>query len=275
MTEIEKDQESQSIRSISRGLAVLRTINRHRKASLTQIAKDVGIPYPSVCRIVGTLLNEGVIERVPNSKFYRPTVLVRSLSAGYQGEERLVSVARPHIVELCKEIVWPVSLATRVGQWMMLLDSTHHLTSLTFTNYNPGYTLPLTECATGKAFLAFSEVDDRENILQSLHAFNPKMVSEHRLKTLNEDYWRDIREEGFASQFVNSFTANPGKTSSMAVPIMVDGEVFGALAVIFFRSSMTLNKAKENYLEKLFECSSTIAKALNETSAERSLIHET
>ena len=167
---VEDLEGQQNIRSISRGLAVLRAVNRCRPASLTDIAREVGIPYPSVCRIVQTLINEGLIERIPNSKRYRPTVMVRALSSGYQAEDELVSVAREHIVSLCNEVVWPVSLATRVGQWMMLLDSTHHLTSLTFSNYSPGYTLPLTECATGKAFLAFTEPDQRKAILQNLHA---------------------------------------------------------------------------------------------------------
>lgn len=268
METIEEPSASlQSIRSISRGLAVLRTVNRRRPASLTDITKDVGIPYPSVCRIVQTLLNEGLIERIPDTKFYRPTILVRALSSGYQTEEELVSVARPLIVELCKTIVWPVSIATRVGQWMMLLDSTHHQTSLTFSNYSPGYTLPLTECATGKAFLAFSEQEKRNSILASLHASNPQQVSESRLKTLNEDYWASIREEGFATQFINSFTENPGKTSSFAVPIMVDNEVVAAMAVIFFRSSMTIDAAKETYLADAQACAKQISISLSETSS--------
>ncbi len=29
-------------------------------------------------------------------------------------------------------------------------DSTHKMTALTFSNYYPGYTLPLAECASGK-----------------------------------------------------------------------------------------------------------------------------
>lgn len=256
----------QSIRSISRGLAVLRTINRRRPANLTDITKEVGIPYPSVCRIVQTLINEGLVERIPNSKSYRPTVLVRALSSGYQSEEELVSVARPFIVDLCHEIVWPVSIASRVGQWMMLLDSTHHLTSLTFSNYSPGYTLPLTECATGKVYLAYSEPEQRQAILENLHKSNPQLVSEGRLKTLDDDYWASIREEGFATQFVNSFNADPGKTSSIAVPIIVDGHVYAALASIFFRSSMTLDAARKSYLDPLQTCAQNISSALSETN---------
>lgn len=262
MALVEDVDSQQNIRSISRGLAVLRTVNRCRPASLTDIAREVGIPYPSVCRIVQTLISEGLIEKIPNSKRYRPTVLVRALSSGYQAEDELVSVARDHIVDLCEEIVWPVSIASRVGQWMMLLDSTHHLTSLTFSNYSPGYTLPLTECATGKAFLAFSDSEQRKSILQNMHNSNPKLLSKERLKTLDDEYWDSIREQGFATQFVNTFNADPGKTSSIAVPIIVNGQVFAAMAFIFFRSSLTLDAAKENFFEPLKACAEKISHSL-------------
>jgi len=126
------------------------------------LAREVGIPYPSVCRIVQTLVDEALIERVPNSKRYRPTAMVRALSSGYQAEDELVSFVRAHIVWICDDIVWPVSIAKRVGQWMMLLDSTHHMTSLTFSNYSAGYTLPLTECASGKVYLAYTETEQRK-----------------------------------------------------------------------------------------------------------------
>lgn len=267
MAIVEDVDSQQNIRSISRGLAVLRTINRRRAASLTEIAREVGIPYPSVCRIVHTLISEKLIQKIPNSKKYRPTVLVRALSSGYQAEDELVSVARDHIVDLCEEVVWPISIATRVGQWMMLLDSTHHLTSLTFSNYSPGYTLPLTECATGKVFLAFSEPDQCQAILQNLHNSNPKLLTQSRLKTLDSEYWQSIREQGFATQFVNSFNADPGKTSSIAVPILVNGQVFAAMAMIFFRSSLTLESARTNYLETLQASAKKISVSLSKRTS--------
>jgi len=266
MSIVEEVDSHQSIRSISRGLAVLRAVNRCRPASLTDITNEVGIPYPSVCRIVHTLVGEALIERVPNSKRYRPTAMVRALSAGYQAEDELVSVAREHIVQLCEDIVWPVSIATRVGQWMMLLDSTHHMTSLTFSNYSPGYTLPLTECATGKVYLAYTEGDQRRSILQNLHNSNPQLVSEGRLKTLDDEYWESIREQGFATQYVNTFNAEPGKTSSMAVPIMLDGQIFAALAVIFFRTSLSLDAARTTYLEQLRTSAEKISMSLNQSN---------
>ena len=110
-----------------------------RSLSLMDIARAVDLPYPTAFRIIQTLIHEGLIECEPTRKHYRVTELVQSLSLGYQDGGKLVSAARPHIVELTRRFSWPVSVVTHVGQSMVVRDSTHTLTSLTFFNYSPGY----------------------------------------------------------------------------------------------------------------------------------------
>ncbi|MEL7030280.1 MAG: helix-turn-helix domain-containing protein, partial [Pseudomonadota bacterium] len=127
------------IRAISRGLAALQAINRNKSLSMMEVAQAAEVPYPTACRIVQTLVYEGLIEREPHRKRYRPTALVHTLSSGHQNEDDLVKAARPHLIELTRKVSWPVSLTTRVGATMMVRDSTHALTSLTFHNYDPGY----------------------------------------------------------------------------------------------------------------------------------------
>ena len=157
-----------SIRAISRGLRVLQAINRGGSITMMQICRQADIPYPTACRVIETLIKEGMVEREPARKRYRATALVRTLSVGFQDEDALVAVSRPHIVALCHKHGWPVSIATRVGHSMMVRDSTHKLTSLTLHHYAPGYTLPIIECSSGKAYLAFCEAEERAAILSGL-----------------------------------------------------------------------------------------------------------
>ena len=82
------------IRAISRSIAVLQAINRAGSMSMTDISQASGMPYSTTRRIVETLLNEGLIEREPARKHYRPTALVETLSHGFQGHGRLVMTAR-------------------------------------------------------------------------------------------------------------------------------------------------------------------------------------
>ena len=73
------------IRAITRGLSVLKAINRGGSITMMQIARTSSVPYPTACRIVQTLLHEGMIEREPARKRYRATALVQSLASGYLG----------------------------------------------------------------------------------------------------------------------------------------------------------------------------------------------
>jgi IclR family mhp operon transcriptional activator len=250
------------IRSISRSISVLQAINRAGDLSLMEIAKRAKVPYPTACRIVQTLIHENLIEREPNRKHYRPTALVQSLSSGFQVRSQLVAVARRHIVSLTKQHGWPVSLATRVGQSMVIRDSTHALTSQTFNNYYPGYTLPILECAAGKAYLAYASDDEREMIIQGIRNSDVKF-DEMTMKLLESGALvADIRKAGYAVKGRNRHTETPGKTSSIARPIFGPQGVVGSIVLIFFSSAMKISDAVTKYDDDLRRTAEQISRDL-------------
>ena len=254
-----KNESDGSIRAIGRGLAVLKVINRKGSANLTEISRETQIPYPTVCRIVNTLIQEEMVEREPSRKRYRPTMLVRSLAVGYQLESRLVAESRPLLEALCEDLVWPISLATRIGSCMVLLDSTHQMTSLTLSHYYPGYTIPITGCATGKAYLANCDEKTREEILNNIDTMDFHSHSNIKPPTYDEQFWGEIREQGYAVQLNNVYSEDPGKMTSIAVPITLNGAVVAAIAVIFFKSSLKLKEAESSFPEKLAQTAHEIS----------------
>ena len=240
-----------AIRAISRGLRVLQAINRGGSITMMQICREAVIPYPTACRVIETLMKEGMVEREPARKRYRATALVRTLSVGFQDEDALVAVARPHIVALCNRHGWPVSVATRVGHSMMVRDSTHKLTSLTLANYSPGYTLPIIECSTGKAYLAFCEPEERAAILSGLRQLDGPAERLAALLLHDDSLLGAIRASGYATQARNSYTAVPGKTSSIAVPLFKGDQIRGSLALIFFAAAMPMARAEAMFVNDL------------------------
>mgnify|MGYP005858260427 CR=1 FL=1 len=256
------------IRSISRGLAVLAAVNRDGPISMMGISRAAEVPYPTACRIIQTLLHEGLVEKEPARKRYRVTSLVHTLSTGYQEEDQLVSAARSQIEDLCHAVGWPISIATRVGTRMMVRDSTHKMTSLTFSHYYPGYTLPIAECATGKVHLAFCDKEERAAILEGLKAIETDS-SQMGLVLMGDDFMLNkIRREGYALQIRNVYNADPGKTSSIAVPLLGPGDRFiGSLALIFFASAMKGDEAVEKYLEPMQKTVKAIRDSLAEVDS--------
>ncbi|NJL18513.1 MAG: helix-turn-helix domain-containing protein [Nitrospira sp.] len=90
-------QRGVPIRSASRTLLILQIVNQSSGLTMMEIAERSGLPYPTVRRIVLTLLHDQFLEHADDAKRYRPTALVTSLSHGFRDHSILVSTARPHL----------------------------------------------------------------------------------------------------------------------------------------------------------------------------------
>lgn len=240
--------EDASIRVIGRALNILRVISLQGAPTMSEIALAVDLPYPTVLRIVRALAEEGVIEREPTRKRYRVTAMVQALSYGFQSHDVLVSKARPHIEGLTRTVHWPASIVTRAGNFMVVRDSTSTQTPMTFNHYFPGWQVPLIQSASGRAFLAHACPTVREELVAHLEASGT--VEEVRmLRAFEANGEPDkIRAQGYAAVARTAYSANPGRTSSFAVPIFCEGEVLGTLTLVFFAAAMSLNDAIERYL---------------------------
>lgn len=245
-----------SIRSIGRGFAILQAINRYGSISMTDIAAEARVPYPTTCRIVQTLIGMGMVERETGRKRYRPTALVQTLSMGYQREDRLAELARPHMAELTRDIVWPVYMCCRIGPKMMVKETTDSMTSLAFSHCHPGYTVPLTESSSGKVYLAFCPDDERELLLRGVSR-EPSYGAQSFDEVL-----QTVRRDGFATATRHRYTENPGKTSAISAPIIApDGEV-SALSMLFFSSAMSINDAIDRFADKVKNAAAAISTEL-------------
>ncbi|MHB8286777.1 MAG: helix-turn-helix domain-containing protein [Caulobacteraceae bacterium] len=255
------------IRAISRSISVLQAINRAGSMSMTDIAQATAMPYPTTRRIVETLLNEGLIEREPARKHYRPTALVETLSHGFQGHGRLVMMARPFIVQLTEKLGWPVSLSTHVGQKMVIRDSTHALTTLTFNNYYPGYSVPILESASGRAHIAFASELERATIIRTLKSL-PENAANNTLALFDSGVMvREIQQDGFATMGRNMHTQNPGKTSSIGAPVFQGDSLIGTIALVFFSSALKMSDAVERYAPEIKRTAAAIGEALDNPSS--------
>lgn len=247
------------IRSVSRSISVLQAINRHGSLSMTGIARHGALPYPTACRIVQTLLHEGLIEQEPTRKYYRPTALVQSLAHGFHADHELSSVARPHMSDLTRQIGWPLFIAVRVGTQMVVRESTHAETSLTFGLCHPGFTVPLLGSATGSAWLANMPREEGENLIrwaEDVHGLTRPIDRGDLAALLSR-----VRAEGFAAR--PCLNDSPNRSSSIAAPILLDGQVVAVLTVTYFYAAMTQAAALERYLSPLIESAKRIGRALD------------
>jgi IclR family mhp operon transcriptional activator len=250
------------IRAVCRAISILQEINQMGSLTMMQIAKRGCIPYPTACRIVQTLIHEGLIEQEPARKHYRPTALVQSLSQGFQADSMLVERGRRYIRGLTQKIGWPVSLTVRIGTNMVVRDSTHADTSLTFERYYPGFRLPLMDCASGRVCLAHMNGEELDRVMNWVSLVGAPEEQDQTayvsVNTLNK-----IRDEGYAAIGWGQHNHTPGKTSSIAVPIFRDGKFEAALTLIYFAAAMKQGEAVERYLPDIKATAEAISAELS------------
>ena len=88
------------VQSVRRALNVLTTLNRLRIASVGDLHEAVGLPKPTIVRMLDTLIAEGYVICDNLCGGYRVTHKVRGLDAGYDGIAEILEASRPFAVEL-------------------------------------------------------------------------------------------------------------------------------------------------------------------------------
>lgn len=228
------------IRAISRGIAVLQAINRSGALSITEIAREVRLPFPTVSRIVLTLMNVGMVEIEPARKRYRATALVATLGR----DEALATVARPHIQALTRETGWPVSVSTRIGAAMVTRAATHAEAPFTITSVFPGYSLSVLGCPAGYALLAAMGWAERKGTMRQLII----LASERRKRFDLRIVYALLRDAGRTGHAVRDKRVSAGRTSSIAVAIPGNASI-GAITLAF--QGIAMEEARAHLLGPL------------------------
>ena len=254
--------DSRYIRSLARGLEMLQIVSQHGPITLSEAADKSGLPYPTVARMLTTLHAEKYIDRQESTKCYSVTALVRSLAHGFQDDNKLVEVARPHLVELTQENHWPALIATPLADQMVMRDSTHTLTSRTLHHYYPGFTVPMIDSAVGQVWLAFCSPEERQQRLEEIEAQTDHDMGHLFEIAKKDEKFAEIRETGYAVRERNTFSVPAGKNSVIAAPIFRGDQPIGALALVYFASTHSLQEAIDLYAQTVTETAKKIGDEL-------------
>ncbi len=161
-------ESTRPIRALNRGLDVLTELNRLQRAAINTISSAVRLPRTTTYRILETLRIAGYVDRDPHDDCYRPTIMVRGLSDGFDDEAMVAHIAKPHLAALGAQIVWPVAVATPSGATMMIRETTDGESPLALERFTAGVRVPMLGSAAGRAYLAFCPAPQRDALLELL-----------------------------------------------------------------------------------------------------------
>lgn len=236
-------------------MAVIRAMNATNGATVSDLAHATGIPRPSLYRIVETLCALGYLrQEAEGSSRYELTLLVRTLSDGFNDELWVRSVAQPIMETLQREIVWPTDIATFLGNAMYLRSTTRRHSPLTIDTATAGLRLPMLQSAVGRAYLAFCSDAEREAILGNLTRSPAQEDNFVRDDKFVRALISKTRKNGYGERHGEIFS----KTGAIAVPIRRGNHVLACLGISFIASALTPHEAAERYLPQLLEAARLI-----------------
>ncbi|MDH3509983.1 MAG: helix-turn-helix domain-containing protein [Gammaproteobacteria bacterium] len=236
------------IRALLRGLDVLHVLNRHNGATVSEVASSIDLPRTTTYRILETLCVAGYAYRAASDDRYRLTIMVRGLSDGFDDEAWVTQIARPYIYDLCREIVWPVAVATLSGSSMLIRQTTDHQSPLAVEKRGPGFRVPILGSAAGLAYLAYCPKEQRDSLLDILAKSKKERDKAARNRKKVYEVLVDTRKRGYA---ISRRSRRVSDELSFAVPIIADDRILASLA---FRCSITAlpeAEAERRFVPKL------------------------
>lgn len=240
------------VRALQRGLLVMQALSQSKEATAAQLAGHVGIPRPTVIRILETLEDMGFIERSASTGHWRLTHRCRTLSDGYNDEAWVRECAIPEIERLGREILWPVDLMVFQNYRMIVRESTHRFSPFSIVGGIVGTTLSMLETSSGRAWLAFCSPSERQEILAHLAAteksgFDDTTVGRMIAQTVKQGY-------GLRSREIYK------ETSSLSVPIFARERLQAVLTVVWFASALSVDEAVRRFLDPARDSAALISR---------------
>lgn len=252
--------EYSTVQGLVRGLDVVVALNRApgASASATQLSTATGLHRTTVKRLLETLRATGFVAYVAENNTYRLASRVQQLSEGYRAEGRVCDVARPLVRQVTERLLWPCSLLTREHDQMVVRESSHPISPLSFHSGVMGAFVPLVRTAAGRAYLAFCGDDERELLLAMLRERDDAEGAYARDVRTVRRHLDLIRERGYAVNEGNDWIGH-GRYGAIAVPIRSEAGVAGCLDMIFSKRAIKVDEAARKYAPDLIATASAIA----------------
>jgi IclR family mhp operon transcriptional activator len=244
-----------SVRSLQRGLKILRFISRSDGIKAGEIAEQLGVARPTVYRLLETLEEEGYVVRSASDNRFRVTHEALSLGAGYDDVNSISQVAGPVLVELSHRFIWPFDLSVCSGVEMLIQESTHPRSPLAKDRGVIRRRLPMLHTAAGRSYLSFCAPEERARIVQAISAHG----SPDDRYLLNTPWLDKLVAEtikrGYALRYNDRY--NP-HTSSIAVPIFSGTALIGSMAVIWITKALSLAEGVDQFFGTMSDAASRI-----------------
>lgn len=235
--------EYSSVRALERGLRVLSCLAAEGPSTPRQIAEKISVDRATVYRLLQTLLSMGFVQPGSGGRYLLST-RVFDLAKGFRAEDVLLTELRPILCDLHREVLWPVTYSSWQDTKMVVEESTSAISPYANHTFKPGAVLSLTRTTVGRAVLAALPFAQRRALVCRAEEDECLPKSTPYASSRLELIIQDIKRRGYGY----SIGELDPKMSGIALPIMHSDTPVGAVSIIFFTSSISVEEAAERHL---------------------------
>ena len=245
----------QPVQSFDRGLVVLEYLNTYNGSNANAVAKGTGLTRGTAFRLLETLRQSNFIRRDDHSGQYWLERRVRVLSDGYSDEQWVDEIARPKLQETGAKLVWPLTLSTPSGVYMLIRVNTDFESPLSQNRFLTGHRVPILDSASGLVFLSYCDDSQRRTLIEL--AVKAGQTNSNVLFTNEKALSRrlaDVRSAGYAKR-------NEKTRSVVSVPIFSKGRIFACLAMRYYSSALKDKQVQTDFLPSLLQTAAEIGRS--------------
>lgn len=260
-----------SIRSLARGLDVLRLLQRSGALSLADLHRLSGLPKATLLRILKTLTEQGVVWQRMADNAYIASYSLSTLAQAIDRETELVEAASPILDRLSREVSWPSVLAAPRLTHMEVLETNASRTRVAEVPLGPvGFQINMLRSASGRAYLAACADNVREATLDRLRLSQrrgdrvvhlPGYVD--RLLTETRTRGFGLRDPDFGGDFDLGRSEADDARDSLGVAIRAGADVPGVINITWARRIFDRDAAIAAFAAPLTEAARDIGRVLS------------
>jgi len=257
--------QTKTIRSLERGLQVVRALQEQPISSLHEIHQRTRISKSTLLRILYTLQRAGTVSRRLADGHYRISANLSGHARKPDRYDRVAEAAAPVLDRLCRKISWPSDLLVPAGDHMEIRETSRVQTpfSTVFIHDRIGTQVNWILSAVGRAYLAHCPDKERQNILALLRK---SQLPENRLAR-DEARVRKILKETHANGYGTRDPTfgggayrreSPDGLVGIAVPLLDAKRVHGVINIIWPKAAKTIEDMVRDHLADLQDAAAEI-----------------
>lgn len=169
--------------TLAKGLRLLRAFDEtHSELSLGDLTRLTGLDKSAVQRLANTLHVEGMLDKDPVTRRYRPSHAWLKLAYAYYCSDSLIARAMPRLIDLSRQLGETVNLAELSGEHIIYAARLPCSRTI-YAASVPGRCVPALGTSGGQAILASFPAAERARAIDDwhLHPYTPRTTMDRAL----------------------------------------------------------------------------------------------